>query len=227
MGPYESAKIYFKQHITDKIKTTMYLYLVDEHNGEPVYDPTGVYPIKIGRKKEGIEKILPIFMLGIQAMTIVNKATGFMSMFYPGLPSSLIPKVLLDKAEDFARYSSFGVIKEAWDQEGKNIAKRGGPLREFERFLELHDSDRTYSSLKRVCNKDGDAIWITEESHHNIEKERNDEENNFKSENDKLKTENKEYQTEKEKLQKEFQTKIDENTETIGKLKNEFKTTND
>ena len=45
--PYEFAKNYFE----NKIKTTMFLYLVDEHNGKPVYDSTGVYPIKIDRKK--------------------------------------------------------------------------------------------------------------------------------------------------------------------------------
>ena len=214
--PFEFAKNYFE----NKIKTTMFLYLVDEHTGQPVYDSTGVYPIEIGRKKKAFEKILPIFMLGIQTMAIANKATGLINMFYPGLPSKIIPKELLEKAETFARDSSLRVIKEAWNQEGKGIAKRGGPLREFERFLELHDSDRTYSSLKRVCNKDGDAIWITEKSHHDIEKERNDEKENFKSEIDKLKTEKKELQTEKNEIRKEFQTENDNLKKKIDTLKN-------
>ena len=148
-------------------------------------------------------------MLGIQTMAIANKFTGLINMFYPGLPSKIIPKELLEKAETFARDTSLRVIKEAWNQEGKGKAKRGGPLREFERFLGLNDSDRTYSSLKRVCNKDGDAIWITEESHRNIEKERNDEEKNFKSENDKLKTEKKEFKTEKKELKTEFKKEND------------------
>ena len=84
--PYEFAKNYFE----NKIKTTMFLYLVDEHNGKPVYDSTGVYPIKIDRKKKGVDKIISIFMLGIQTMAIANKAAGLISMFCPGVPSKII-----------------------------------------------------------------------------------------------------------------------------------------
>ena len=97
----------------------------------------------------------------------------------------------MKKKKAFAKDSSLPVIREAWRQEGKEIAKRDDPLREFKISLELNDSAKTYSSLKRVCHKDGNAIWITEESHYNIEKERNDEKNNFKAAIDKLKTEKK------------------------------------
>ena len=50
--PFEFAKNYFE----NKIKTTMFLYLVDEHTGQPVYDSTGVYPIEIGREKKHSKK---------------------------------------------------------------------------------------------------------------------------------------------------------------------------
>ena len=221
-NPYEFAKKYFES----KMMTTMFLYLVDEYNGKPVYDPTGVYPIEIGRKKKENEKIIPIFMLGIQTMAIANKAAGLISMFCPGVPSKIISKGLLKKANAFAEDSSLPVIIEAWNQEGKEIAKRGGPLREFECFLELNDRAKTYSSLKRVCNKDGNAIWITEESHNNIEKERIDEKNNFKAEIDQLKTDKKEFQTEKKELQKELQIekdKLQKNHHNIEKERNDEK----
>ena len=101
-------------------------------------------------------------MLGIQTMAIANKAAGLISMFCPGVPSKIISQGLLKKKKAFAKDSSLSVIKEAWRQEGKEIAKRDDPLREFEISLELNDSAKTYSSLKRVCHKDGNAIWITE-----------------------------------------------------------------
>jgi len=229
-NPYEFAKKY----VESKMMTTMFLYLVDEYNGKPVYDPTGVYPIEIGRKKKENEKVIPIFMLGIQTMAIANKAAGLISMFCPGVPSKIISTGLLKKAEAFANDSSLPVIREAWDHEGNDKAKRGGPLREFESFLKLNDPDKTYSSLRRVCDKDRNAIWITEDSHADIEKERNNEQINFKAEIDKLKTEKKELQTEKkefqtvnDKLQKEFQTKKKEFQTVNDKLQKEFKTEND
>ena len=100
--------------------------------------------------------------------------------------------------------------------------------------MKLNDPDKTYSSLRRVCDKDRNAIWITEDSHDDIEKERNNEQINFKAEIDKLKTEKKELQTEKkefqtvnDKLQKEFQTKKKEFQTVNDELQKEFQTVND
>ena len=160
-------------------------------------------------------------------MAIANKATGLLSMFYPGIPSKINSKGLLKKAKAFANDSSLPVIREAWDHEGNDKAKRGGSLREFESFLKLNDPDKTYSSLRRVCDKDRNAIWITEDSHDDIEKERNNEQINFKAEIDKLKTEKKELQTEKKEFQKEFQTKKKEFQTVNDELQKEFQTVND
>ena len=38
------------------VEEHLYLYLVDEYSNEPVYDETGVYPIKIETKSEIVDK---------------------------------------------------------------------------------------------------------------------------------------------------------------------------
>eukprot|EP00978_Attheya_sp_CCMP212_P014189 scaffold36092_cov46-Attheya_sp.AAC.5 len=75
-NPLEFAKQFIKKYVTEKMKKTMYLYLVDEHTSKAVYDPSKNYPIKIERKIEAVENIILIMMLGIQTMAIANKAAG-------------------------------------------------------------------------------------------------------------------------------------------------------
>eukprot|EP00978_Attheya_sp_CCMP212_P002885 scaffold5943_cov56-Attheya_sp.AAC.1 len=165
-----SNPLEFAEHFIEKYASkTMYLYLVDEHTSKAVYDPSKTYPIKIKRKTEVVEKILPIMMLGIQTMAIVNKAAGLIHMFYPAVPVKFIPPNLLESAKAFAKDSNLDVIKDAWDGEGDKAPKRGGQLREFEIFLELKDPKKTFSNLKRLCDNTGNAIWVTEQSHVGIE----------------------------------------------------------
>ena len=41
------------------VEKHLFLYLVDEYNGKPVYDESGVFPIKIETKSELVDKYVP------------------------------------------------------------------------------------------------------------------------------------------------------------------------
>ena len=103
--------------------------------------------------------------LGIQALSLINKAAGIASMLYPVVPGSPIPKALLDKAETFFAYSNNCGVIEKMKEEGSTASKtvRGCDLREFSKFLKEKDAKGTFSGLRRVCDKSsGNAMWTTE-----------------------------------------------------------------
>ncbi|GMH54434.1 hypothetical protein TrRE_jg9806, partial [Triparma retinervis] len=79
----------------------MFMYLVDEHTNEPVYDPSGLYPKVIETKSDLVDKHLPMMRVGLQAMAVMNGAAGLASCFCPGIPSRLVPKGLMEKATKF------------------------------------------------------------------------------------------------------------------------------
>ena len=107
-------------------------------------------------KKEVVEKKLLIFMLEIQAMVLANKATTrLMSVIYPGLPSSFIQNILLEKKKAFATYSSVSVTNKVYDKKRMNEAKRGNLLREFEIYLERNDPHKIFLSLKEPVMRMG------------------------------------------------------------------------
>ena len=111
--------------------------------------------------------------VGLQAAAVANGAASLANMFCPMVPRTLVPKSLLGKANSFvnsldkpsnvADSASVQASVESGDGGGK--AKRGGDLRDFEIFLDKHDTKQVYAGLRRVCNEEnGDAIWVTEAS---------------------------------------------------------------
>ena len=70
---------------------------------------------------------------------------------------------------------------------------RGAGLRAFEKFLRDHDKDSVFRGMKRAFDRDGNAMWVTDESFETMRKEseNNVEQNaNLKKDNEKLKEEN-------------------------------------
>jgi hypothetical protein len=158
------------------IESTMFLYLVDESTGKPVWVDGGVYPVKIDVRSEQAEKFLPLLALGMQILGFTNTVIGIISMFYPALPSGVISKDLWDKASRFIEESEkSGIINQVVEQgstENETVrgeAVRGEGLREFVAFLEEKDPTCTFSGLTRICDKSsGKAMWVTKESANEI-----------------------------------------------------------
>jgi hypothetical protein len=196
---------FFKKKIAavkeSMVEKHLFLYLVDEFTGKPVYDEGGVYPVRIETKSEHVDKCvrersaftsslltrlrryLPMMRLGLQAAAVANGAVSIANIFCPCVPRMLVPPTLLAKATSFvdglgkpsnvADHSS--VQKHVEDGDEGGGAKRGGELRDFEKFLRTHDPESSYAGLMRVCNEeDGTAIWVSEDSAKDIESGRGD-----------------------------------------------------
>lgn len=153
---------------------TMYLYLIDELTGEPVYDPSGHYPIEITTPSDVVPKLLPVMQVGLRAMSVFNGAAGVARMF--GYPVPKVPEawaagaresVALLKQE--SSMEQFSVVHEevVKDRDAKEITDtskeqksvRGASLRELQRFFEEHDAKKGYAGLRRIADEDGTAVW--------------------------------------------------------------------
>jgi len=184
-NPVKYAKSFFggafKKKITEvkekMVEKTLFLYLVDEFTHQPVCEKSGVYPIEIETKSELVDKYMPMMRVGLQAILVANGAAALANVFFPIVPRKLVPASLVAKAKGFvdgldkdssaADYSS---VQDQVDGEGGGGAKRGGELRDFEKFLKKHDEGREFGGLRRVCDKkDGTAIWVSEDSAKSIE----------------------------------------------------------
>ncbi|GMI33596.1 hypothetical protein TeGR_g8540, partial [Tetraparma gracilis] len=73
-------------------------YLVDELTGEPMYDSTGIYPINIETKSELVDAYMPMMQVGLQAAAVANGAASLVNVFCPFVPSTLVPKSIMEKA---------------------------------------------------------------------------------------------------------------------------------
>jgi len=165
-----------KSKMVDK---EMYMYLVDEFTNEPVYDKSGLYPKVIETKSDLVEQHMPMMRVGLQAMAVMNGAAGLASCFCPGIPNRLVPKGLMEKATKFvdgldkeSNVADYDVVQGEVERqgEGSSGAKRGGELREYEKFLMEHDPEGAFANLMRVCDRgSGRAIWVTKESAAEIE----------------------------------------------------------
>jgi hypothetical protein len=165
-----------KSKLVDK---EMYMYLVDEFTNEPVFDPTGLYPKVIETKSDLVDQHMPMMRVGLQAMAVMNGAAGLASCFCPGVPNRLVPKGLMEKATKFvdgldkeSNVADYDVLQGEVERQGDGSsgAKRGGELREYEKFLMEHDPKGAFANMMRICNKDtGKAIWVTKESVKKIE----------------------------------------------------------
>ncbi|GMH83378.1 hypothetical protein TrVE_jg6496 [Triparma verrucosa] len=158
----------------------LYLYLVDEFTGKPVVTAKddAIYPIKIQTASDTMNKYLPMMRMGLQAVSVVNGATALANMFWPFVPSKLVPDSLTNKAtkmvEELTKESNVEEFSSVQaDLESVSVgggggkAKRGNDLRDFEKFLETFDEGRWFAGLRRVCKEEGgrgQAIWISKES---------------------------------------------------------------
>jgi hypothetical protein len=205
------AKSFFGSAFKDKIaevkgqltEKTLYLYLVDEYTGKPVYDESCVYPVQIDVASDLVDRYMPMMKIGLQAVAVANGAAALASMFYP-FPKSVVPAKLLAKATSYVDHldkgsnvADFSSVQDDVDASSEGgSAKRGCPLRDFKKFLLKHDPDVSYAGLMRVCDeRDGHAIWVTEESAESINFKTSEE---FKD----LERENKDLEREIEQLKR-------------------------
>jgi hypothetical protein len=133
----------------------------------------------ISTKSDLVDQHLPMMRVGLQAMAVMNGAAGLASCFCPGIPNRLVPKGLMEKATKFvegldkeSNVADYDVVQGEVERQGggSSGAKRGGELREYEKFLMEHDPKGAFANMMRICNKDtGKAIWVTKESVKKIE----------------------------------------------------------
>ena len=160
------------------VEKSMYLYLVDEYSGAPVYDSSGVYPVKIDVASDLVGKYMPMMRIGLQAASVANGAAALANVFCPFVLSTLVPKSFMSNAKSLvddldkpSNVGEFGSVQKEVDNGGEGgTAKRGSELRDFEKFLLKHDEDQLYAGLRRACDEAaGTAIWVSEASAKKIE----------------------------------------------------------
>ena len=181
--PVSYAKNFLSSTFTSKVETmkqklvdkTLYLYLVDEYSGKPVYDTNGVFPVKIETSSDLVQEHMPMMRMGLQAMAVANGAASIANMFCPFVPRTLVPERITSKAKQFvdgldkeSNVSDFSSVQAVVDGDDGGTPKRGAGLRNFQKFLQEKDPESLFAGLKRVCGKDcgneGNAIWVTDES---------------------------------------------------------------
>ena len=171
----------------------LYLYLVDEYDMQPVYDPTGNFPIPITTPVEFIPKVLPLLKVSLKAAAVVNTVAGIGRCL--GYPLPTIPADLMERAgrivgnmgqeSSVAEYSVLqGQVTEMLTSlkanaktAGANAAKpaqqnvRGAALRDLETFFATEVRSRNFSGLQRVVTPEGYSCWTLP---HNAERMRTD-----------------------------------------------------
>ena len=68
----------------------MYLYLVDEYSGVPVYDSSGVFPVKIDVASDLVGKYMPMMRIGLQAASVANGEAALANVLCPFVLSTLV-----------------------------------------------------------------------------------------------------------------------------------------
>ncbi len=169
----DTCGVFIERTVIMAKKKVCYIYLVDEYSGKPVTGPG--YPIKIKATPEELKKYVPIMMVGWQSITLLNSGLALANMFLPDVPK--IPDEVLSDSKSFLdELKGDGtLVKKAVSsmykrQNGKGSKVydhkpvRGLALREFEQLLLKHDKKQKFCGLMRVHDKEGNAIWVTEES---------------------------------------------------------------
>ena len=167
----------FKDAVLGKRKT-MYLYLIDEHTGNPISDET--YPIEIKVASKKMKKWAPVMMLSWKSISLLNNAAAVARMFLPGI--LVLDEVLLEKFGDKIeklQSTGNGLIKNAIKsaegvksaKDAKSVRVRGAQLREYSQYLLEVDSKKTFAGLCRVYYTNGNAIWVMEASKNELEKD--------------------------------------------------------
>lgn len=166
----------------------LYLYLVDEYDMQPVYDPTGNFPIPITTPAEFIPKVLPLLKVSLKAAAAVNTVAGIGRCL--GYPLPTIPADLMERAgrtvgnmgqeSSVAEYSVLqGQVTEmltslkanaktadATANATAHAAKpaqqqnvRGAALRDLESFFATEVRSKNFSELQRVVTPEGYSCW--------------------------------------------------------------------
>lgn len=164
-SPVEAAAEFAKSIF---IQDTMYLYLVDEYTLKPVADYE-TYPLPIHMNFEEAKEFLPLISLVMQACTVGNTNEGFINMFYPTIPETMIPDDLLGLAGQFFEATErHGIIHNGLDP--RTVSARDFDLRRFEEVLKENDEGASFSGLRRMIDfKTDKAMWVTEDSANVIE----------------------------------------------------------
>ena len=153
------------------------MFLFDEFTQD-----TAGKPYKIELDEENIyQDYLPIMMSGLTALTTANKvgrvAKSIVSLIFPPA-APFIPKIEVEKIQKLKygieALGSGGddpklIMNAAKSGEKNNL--RGAKLRIFEDYLKkIEDEQRlNYCDLNRYHDKEGNAIWMTEDSYKKME----------------------------------------------------------
>lgn len=169
----------------------LYLYLVDEYDMKPVYDPTGNFPIPITTPAEFIPKILPLLKVSLKAAAVVNGVAGLGRCL--GYPVPTIPADLMDRASrivgNLGQESSVAEYEVLQGQVTETLAAlkvssdgataklkhqnvRGAALRDLENFFATEVRSKNFSGLQRMVTREGYSCWTLP---HNAERMRTDE----------------------------------------------------
>jgi len=110
------------------VEKSLYLYSVDEYTGKSMYDASGVYPVKIDVASDLMGKYMPMMRIGLQAASVANGAAALVNVFCPFVPSRLVPKSFVSKAQGFvddldkpSNVGEFGSV-----QNRLNTGEKGG-----------------------------------------------------------------------------------------------------
>jgi len=102
-----------------------------------------------------------------------NTAAGFAKAFFPLAPIPTIPSQTMDDMNNvIGVLSSDNNLMVEASESGKETKVRGGKLRNFEKFIIETEKEQNlnFSGLRRVSDKSGNAMWVTEESFQAMEK---------------------------------------------------------
>ena len=141
-NPVQYTKSFFGSRFAKKIEEvtsqavekSLYLYLVDEYTGKPMYDASGVYPVKIDVASDLVGKYMPMMRIGLQAASVANGAVALVNVFCPFVPSRLVPTSFMSKAKDFvddldkpSNVGEFGSVQKEVDKgDGKAWERAAG-----------------------------------------------------------------------------------------------------
>ena len=161
-----------------KSKTKTYsLYLIDEYMQDKAGKP---YKIKLSERKI-YKDFIPIMISGLSVLSTANKVTGIaktIASFIFAPAAHFIPTMKEEKIQKLR--DGIGKLKSGGDDSklvadvaktGEKNNLRGAKLRIFEDYLKkIEDEQRlNYCDLNRYHDKEGNAIWMTEDSYKKME----------------------------------------------------------
>jgi len=120
-----------------------------------------------------VAEYLPVMVNAWRVVSTFNTAAGFAKAFFPLAPIPTIPSQTMDDMNNvIGVLSSDNNLMVEASESGKETKVRGGKLRNFEKFIIETEKEQNlnFSGLRRVSDKSGNAMWVTEESFQAMEK---------------------------------------------------------